>query len=344
MSQSRVIAALALAAGAGIAIYAGTGLNAQRTLKSLKLAGVKNLKFRKSELQLDLVVLNHSKTETTLNNIEADCFLDGELIGTIKYQGKIKLARRSESNPNGLTTIKNIRARLSNGLSIVSSLLDFFASSDEKKMLRITGTMGAEGMNYPFSQEIPFSLNPQTRKKAPEQDPGETSSYQRDSGKRAGVVRELKLARRLHKKIPKYSTKEFFRIVKDMDLSKKEADRFNELMFVRTKGWDEDEVKFMQAMMANTGLALYELESKKVSGIGSVKLSLSEARQIAMEWHGGQLSALYQFGSSGVIQPWSIAQYMSEIDENIRIADTKWKKKLKQLRAFINDNSQLLMF
>lgn len=257
---------LALAAGAGIVIYAGAGLNAQRTLKSLKLAGVKNLKFRKSELQLDLVVLNHSKTETTLNNIEADCFLDGELIGTIKYAGKIKLARRSESNPNGLTIIKNIRARLSNGLSIVNSLLDFFATSDEKRMLRIAGTMSAEGMNYPFSQEIPFSLNQQTRKKAPERNPEQTSSYPRDTdGKRAGIVRELKLARRLHKKIPKYSTKEFFRIVKDMDLSKKEADRFNELMFVRTKGWVEDEVKFMQAIMVNTGLALYELESKKPS-------------------------------------------------------------------------------
>lgn len=151
---------LALAAGAGIAIYAGTGLNAKRTLSGLKVVGVKNLKIRRDVLLFDLVVFNAGKTKTTLNKVVMDCYLDGNLVGDISYEGKIKVAPRSAENTSGLTTLKGLRTKMRNGLSIVSSLLDYFGRDEEakKKVLRLDGTLTADGMNFPFTQDIPFTI------------------------------------------------------------------------------------------------------------------------------------------------------------------------------------------
>jgi hypothetical protein len=40
------------------------------------------------------------------------------------------------------------------------------------------------------------------------------------------------------------------------------------------------------------------------------------AKEICNAWHGGQWSALYQFGSSGIFIPENILKYLKEVQEN----------------------------
>jgi len=119
------------------------------------------LKLNKDTLQLDLIVQNPGKTEAILNKIAVACNLDGNHIGDINYEGKIKIAARSKENPSGVTTIKNLKARLTNGLFIVSSILDYFGHDDEakNKVLKLDGRLTASGLNYPFKQDLPFKIN-----------------------------------------------------------------------------------------------------------------------------------------------------------------------------------------
>lgn len=69
-----------------------------------------------------------------------------------------------------------------------------------------------------------------------------------------------------------------------------------------------------------------------------MSINKTKAREIAMEWHGGFGTALYQFGSSGVILPGNAKRYVAEINDNIRLASPAWKIKLRNLKAYLNDN------
>jgi hypothetical protein len=61
-------------------------------------------------------------------------------------------------------------------------------------------------------------------------------------------------------------------------------------------------------------------------------ISTLAAREIAMGWHGGQWSALYQFGSSGVYMDSYYDLYISEIDSNLNSA--KSDRGLKALKKY----------
>lgn len=69
---------------------------------------------------------------------------------------------------------------------------------------------------------------------------------------------------------------------------------------------------------------------KKVIGI-----TLSQAKAIAMDWHGGQGSPLYSFGSTGSVN--DKAKLISEIDENMRMASAQQKSKLSKLKTFVRN-------
>lgn len=69
------------------------------------------------------------------------------------------------------------------------------------------------------------------------------------------------------------------------------------------------------------------------------KLTLKQAKEIAMEWHGGFGSALFQFGSSGKVLPGNSSRYTTEINENIPLASPRWKTKLTSLKAFLKSKA-----
>lgn len=70
-----------------------------------------------------------------------------------------------------------------------------------------------------------------------------------------------------------------------------------------------------------------------------MKLTLKQAKEIAMEWHGGFGTALYQFGSSGKVLPGNISRYIAEINDNIPLASPLWKGRLKKLKAFLKERA-----
>ncbi|MCU0385516.1 MAG: hypothetical protein MUE38_05780 [Flavihumibacter sp.] len=82
---------------------------------------------------------------------------------------------------------------------------------------------------------------------------------------------------------------------------------------------------------------LYKSNKKTSDSLNGAKdrkgISLSKAMGIAMEWHGGQGSYLYQFGSSGEFISSNRKKYIEEVSDNIsRFAQkSKQKKELNLL-------------
>jgi hypothetical protein len=66
-------------------------------------------------------------------------------------------------------------------------------------------------------------------------------------------------------------------------------------------------------------------------------ISLETAKLIAMEWHSGLCSALFAFGSSGVLLPESVGRTLLEINKNLQSANLPKSqlRRLQQLRNFI---------
>jgi hypothetical protein len=64
-------------------------------------------------------------------------------------------------------------------------------------------------------------------------------------------------------------------------------------------------------------------------------ISLKTAKDIAVDWHGGQWSALYSFASSGIVKGGDINKYLTEIEDNINNADIK-KPELERLEKLKN--------
>jgi hypothetical protein len=70
-------------------------------------------------------------------------------------------------------------------------------------------------------------------------------------------------------------------------------------------------------------------------------ISLETVMLIAVDWHSGQWSALYAFGSSGILLPKSVGRTLREINENLQSADLRKSqlKRLQQLEKFIAGHS-----
>jgi hypothetical protein len=77
----------------------------------------------------------------------------------------------------------------------------------------------------------------------------------------------------------------------------------------------------------------------KVKAIGGKTITLSKAKEIASNWHGGQFSALYQFASSGVILKENYNRYFNELPKpNIDNLSKKDLTDIKQLIDYIVTN------
>lgn len=61
-------------------------------------------------------------------------------------------------------------------------------------------------------------------------------------------------------------------------------------------------------------------------------ISKDRAKQIALDFHGGGFSPLYQFGSSGTFIKEHYHKYLTEIDFMYMGFEPKLKRQLKQLR------------
>jgi hypothetical protein len=71
-------------------------------------------------------------------------------------------------------------------------------------------------------------------------------------------------------------------------------------------------------------------------------ITLQTARNIAADWHGGQLTMLYAFASSGIFDASQVPLCLEEIEENLNTV-TKNRgqaKRLNQLKTYIKKSTK----
>jgi len=138
--------AISLLALLGISM-ATTGTKLKRLILYFKGLKVKGFTLGKLILSLDIVIENPNKRSMTLNEVVGRIFFDDTQISDLNlYDKKINLPGRDT------TTIRGIEIRVK-ALAIVQKIIDLIDRKSEKN-LTITGTVKADGLTFPFTNEI----------------------------------------------------------------------------------------------------------------------------------------------------------------------------------------------
>ena len=133
----------------GIAVAGGvfTAKKLMRLKVYFKSLRVDSFSLGKLVLKINLVVENPNKRPMTLNEVSGRINYGGEQISDFSlYDKKILIPAR------GTTTIKNIKFRVE-ALPMINELLNIIKDRALKDFL-ISGSIKAEGLTFPFSEEI----------------------------------------------------------------------------------------------------------------------------------------------------------------------------------------------
>jgi len=140
--KSFVFPVLALGGVAAAVIYYLTGSKLQKLEIAFK-AFQKNIKFSFPNLYLPISVeiTNPNKNTVTLNEINADVYLNGSKTSTILYTTPVELKARAVSTISNLLIKTEVFSALDNALSKTITI-------------KIKGYIRADKMNYPIDQTI----------------------------------------------------------------------------------------------------------------------------------------------------------------------------------------------
>lgn len=144
----RNVAVIALAAlGVAAAGGAFTAKKLTRLVPYFKSLRVHKFQLGKLILKIDLVVENPNKRNLTLNEVVGSVNYGGEKISDFAlFDKKIPIPAR------GTATIRDITFRVE-ALPMVNELLDIIKDRATKDFL-ISGYIKADGLQFPFSEEI----------------------------------------------------------------------------------------------------------------------------------------------------------------------------------------------
>jgi len=138
--------AIALLALFGISA-ATTGTKLKRLVLYFKGLKVETIRLGKLILSLDIVIENPNKRSMTLNEVVGRIFYEDTKISDLSlYDKKINLPGRDTTTIRGI----NIRVEL---FTVINNIIDIIDGKSTKK-LTITGTVKADGMTFPFTNEI----------------------------------------------------------------------------------------------------------------------------------------------------------------------------------------------
>lgn len=138
--------AISLLALLGISA-ATTGTKLKRLVLYFKGLKVKGIALGKLILSLDIIVENPNKRSMTLNEVIGRIYFDETQVSDLNlYDKKINLPGRDT------TIIRGIEIRVK-AFAIVNKIIDLIDGKSEKN-LTITGTVKADGLTFPFTNEI----------------------------------------------------------------------------------------------------------------------------------------------------------------------------------------------
>jgi len=138
--------AIALLALFGISA-ATTGTKLKRLVLYFKGLKVETIRLGKLILSLDIVIENPNKRSMTLNEVVGRIFYEDTQISDLNlYDKKINLPGRDT------TTIRGIEVRVG-AFAVINKIIDLIDGKSTKNLI-ITGTVKADGMIFPFTNEI----------------------------------------------------------------------------------------------------------------------------------------------------------------------------------------------
>lgn len=127
---------------------ASTGTKLKRLVLYFKGLKIKTIKLGKLILSLDIVVENPNKRSMTLNEVTGRIFYNDAQISDLSlYDKKISLP------PRATTIIKGIEIRVE-AFTVINKIIDIIDNKTGAKSLTITGTVKADGMTFPFTNDI----------------------------------------------------------------------------------------------------------------------------------------------------------------------------------------------
>jgi len=126
---------------------AGIGTKLKRLVLYFKGLKVKGFTLGKLILSLDIVIENPNKRSMTFNELIGRIYFDDTQISDLNlYDKKINLPGRDT------TTIRGIEVRVG-AFAVINKIIDLIDGKSTKN-LTIRGTVKADGMIFPFTNEI----------------------------------------------------------------------------------------------------------------------------------------------------------------------------------------------
>ena len=136
-----LLALVGLSAGA-------TGTKLKRLVLYFKRLRLVTMRLGKLILALDIVVENPNKRSMTLNEVVGRIYYNDDQISDLSlYDKKIILP------PRETTIIKGIEIRVE-AFSVINKIIDIIDKKATSRNLTITGTIKADGMTFPFTNDI----------------------------------------------------------------------------------------------------------------------------------------------------------------------------------------------
>lgn len=135
-------ALLLIGAAAGLYVWSTTHAAGNLIYKPGGVTGM-NFTILNTVATVDLIVQNTSNVDFTINSLAANAYTDGTLVGNVSNFYPVTVAGNSQGAIPLTIELYN--------LSIVDQIVGAFQNRQQKKELKLDGTVNANGFQAPFN-------------------------------------------------------------------------------------------------------------------------------------------------------------------------------------------------